>query len=61
MNFRHRRIAVVEKPVERALSAGIMAALGEHPAIGAALMMVSLARSYLLRRLFEAIRIPSAE
>ena len=32
---------------------GIEAAFGEHLAIGAAFVMVSLARSYLLRRLFE--------
>jgi hypothetical protein len=35
---------------------GLEAALGEHLAIGALFVMVSLARSYLLRRLFEAIR-----
>jgi hypothetical protein len=34
---------------------GIEAALGEHLAIGAAFVMVSLTRRYLLRRLFEAI------
>ena len=34
---------------------GLEAALGEHLAIGAVFVMVSLARSYLLRRLFEAI------
>ena len=36
---------------------GLEAALGEHLAIGAAFVMVSLARGYLLRRLFEAARI----
>ncbi|MCC6008404.1 MAG: hypothetical protein JJU40_12080 [Rhodobacteraceae bacterium] len=36
---------------------GIEAALGEHLAIGAAFVMVSLARSYLLRRAFERIRV----
>jgi hypothetical protein len=35
---------------------GIEAALGEHLAIGVAFLAVSLARSYLLRRLFEAAR-----
>lgn len=35
---------------------GIEAALGEHLAIGLAFVVVSLARSYLLRRLFETIR-----
>jgi hypothetical protein len=35
---------------------GIEAALGEHLAIGAAFVMVSLARGYLLRRLFEGLR-----
>jgi hypothetical protein len=35
---------------------GIEAALGEHLAIGMAFVGVSLARSYLLRRLFERIR-----
>ena len=35
---------------------GLEAALGEHLAIGAVFVMVSLARSYLLRRLFERIR-----
>ena len=35
---------------------GLEAALGEHLAIGMAFVMVSLARSYLLRRLFERIR-----
>ena len=35
---------------------GIEAAFGEHLAIGAAFVIVSLARSYLLRRVFEAIR-----
>jgi hypothetical protein len=40
---------------------GIEAALGEHLAIGMAFVGISLARSYLLRRLFEAIRDRSAE
>ena len=35
---------------------GLEAALGEHMAIGLAFVGVSLARSYLLRRLFEAMR-----
>ena len=35
---------------------GIEAALGEHLAIGIAFVGVSLARSYLLRRLFERCR-----
>ena len=35
---------------------GIEAALGEHLAIGLAFVAVSLARGYLLRRVFEAIR-----
>lgn len=36
---------------------GIEAALGEHLAIGLAFVGVSLARGYLLRRVFEAIRV----
>lgn len=36
---------------------GIEVALGEHLAIGFAFMAVSLARGYLLRRLFEAVRL----
>ncbi|WP_300585285.1 hypothetical protein [Marivita sp.] len=36
---------------------GIEATLGEHLAIGMAFVCVSLARSYLLRRLFERIRV----
>jgi hypothetical protein len=40
---------------------GLEAALGEHLAIGMAFVAVSLARSYLLRRLFEAIRMRSLE
>lgn len=40
---------------------GIDAALGEHMAIGLAFVGVSLARGYLLRRLFEAIRMRSLE
>ena len=35
---------------------GIEAALSEHLAIGMAFIGVSLARGYLLRRVFEAIR-----
>ena len=35
---------------------GLEAALGEHLAIGVAFVGVSLARSYLLRRLFERLR-----
>ena len=35
---------------------GLEAALGEHLTIGMAFVGVSTARSYLLRRLFEAIR-----
>lgn len=35
---------------------GIEVALGEHLAIGIAFMAVSLARGYLLRRLFERWR-----
>ena len=38
---------------------GLEAALGEHLAIGAVFLMVSLARSYVLRRLFERIRAAS--
>jgi hypothetical protein len=38
---------------------GIEAALGEHLAIGAAFVMISLVRGYLLRRLFERIRVAS--
>ena len=34
---------------------GLEAALGEHLTIGMAFVGVSMARSYLLRRLFEAI------
>jgi hypothetical protein len=40
---------------------GIEAALGEHLAIGLAFVGVSLARGYLLRRLFETIRMRSSE
>ena len=36
---------------------GIETGLAEHMTIGLAFVGVSLARSYLLRRLFEAIRI----
>lgn len=35
---------------------GLKAALGEHLAIGMAFVGVSLARGYLLRRLFERFR-----
>ena len=35
---------------------GLEAALGEHLAIGGAFVMVSLARGYVLRRLFERLR-----
>lgn len=35
---------------------GLEAALGEHLAIGLAFVGVSLARGYLLRRLFERLR-----
>ncbi len=38
---------------------GLEAALGEHLAIGTAFVGVSLARGYLLRRLFESIRVAS--
>jgi len=41
-----------------AVGDGFEAALGEHLAIGAAFVMVSLARGYLLRRLFERWRNP---
>ncbi len=37
---------------------GIEAAFGEHLAIGFAFVGVSLARGYLLRRLFEVISLP---
>jgi len=40
---------------------GIEAALGEHLAIGLAFVGVSLARGYLLLRLFETIRMRGAE
>jgi hypothetical protein len=40
---------------------GIEAVLSEHLAIGMAFVGVSLARGYLLRRLFEAIRLRSVE
>jgi hypothetical protein len=40
---------------------GLEAALGEHLAIGLAFVGVSLARGYLLRRLFETIRMRSFE
>ena len=38
----------------------IEAALSEHLAIGGAFVVVSLARGYLLRRLFEALRCRSS-
>ena len=40
---------------------GIETGLAEHMTIGLAFVGVSLARGYLLRRLFEAIRMRSAE
>ncbi len=40
---------------------GIETGLGEHLTIGLAFVGVSLARGFLLRRLFEAIRVQSAE
>lgn len=40
---------------------GIRTGLAEHLAIGAVFVGVSLARSYLLRRLFEAILLRSAK
>jgi hypothetical protein len=40
---------------------GIEAALGDHMAIGLAFVGVSLARGYLLRRLFETIRMRGSE
>jgi hypothetical protein len=40
---------------------GIEAALGEHLAIGLIFFGVSLGRGYLLRRLFEAIRMRTAQ
>ena len=40
---------------------GIETGLTEHLAIGLAFVGVSLARGYLLRRVFEAIRMRSAE
>jgi hypothetical protein len=40
---------------------GIEAALGEHLAIGLAFVGVSMARGYLLRRLFETMRMRSSE
>ena len=39
---------------------GIETGLAEHMAIGLAFVGVSLARGYLLRRLFEAIRVRSS-
>ena len=38
---------------------GLEAELSDHLAIGMAFVCVSLARSYLLRRLFEQIRVAS--
>ena len=38
---------------------GIEIGLGEHPAIGALFTIVSVVRSFMLRRLFEAIRVRS--
>ncbi|OSQ53895.1 hypothetical protein MCRY_21790 [Marivita cryptomonadis] len=40
---------------------GIEAALGEHLAIGLAFVGISLTRSYVLRRLFETIRMRGTE
>jgi len=40
---------------------GIEATLGKHLAIGLAFVGVSLARGYLLRRLFETIRMRGSE
>jgi hypothetical protein len=40
---------------------GIEAGLVEHMSIGLVFLGVSLARGYLLRRLFEAIRVRHAE
>jgi hypothetical protein len=40
---------------------GLEAALGEHLAIGMAFLCISLVRGYLLRRLFETIRMQSSE
>ena len=40
---------------------GIVAGLPEHLTIGLAFVGVSLVRGYLLRRLFEAIRMRSVE
>lgn len=40
---------------------GIETGLGEHLTIGLAFVGVSLARGFLLRRLFEAIRMRSAK
>ena len=39
---------------------GIETGLVEHMTIGMAFVLVSMARSYLLRRLFEAIRVESS-
>ena len=40
---------------------GVQASLGQNLGIGAAFTLVSLVRSYALRRAFEAIRVRSAE
>ena len=40
---------------------GIETGLGEHLTIGLAFVGISLARGFLLRRLFEAIRMRSAK
>ena len=40
---------------------GIETGLGEHLTIGLAFVVISLARGFLLRRLFEAIRMRSAK
>lgn len=39
---------------------GIETGMGEHLAIGLAFVGVSLVRSYVLRRLFEAVRVRGA-
>jgi hypothetical protein len=38
---------------------GLEVTLGEHLAIGSVFVVVSLARGYLLRRLFERLRVAS--
>jgi len=51
-------IAVVAQVVVFPLF-GIEVGLGEHLAIGALFAVVSVVRSFMLRRLFEAIRVHS--